>query len=57
MDAAGIEATAGAWRPHAGDDRLVILGQWTSDLPWNADNEAALADWGRRLAADIHDGT
>ncbi|HEX5995021.1 MAG TPA: CehA/McbA family metallohydrolase, partial [Jiangellales bacterium] len=22
-------------------------GLWTSDLPWNADNEAALAEWGR----------
>jgi hypothetical protein len=28
-------------------------GLWTSDLPWNADNEAALAEWGRSLAADI----
>jgi len=26
-------------------------GQWASDLPWNADNEAALAEWRRRLAA------
>jgi hypothetical protein len=24
-------------------------GRWSSDLPWNADNEAALAEWGRRL--------
>ncbi|MBT2225610.1 PHP domain-containing protein [Nonomuraea sp. NEAU-A123] len=31
-------------------------GLWTSDLPWNADNEAALAEWGRGLAADIHGG-
>ncbi|MFC0006973.1 CehA/McbA family metallohydrolase [Micromonospora siamensis] len=31
-------------------------GRWTSDLPWNADNEAALAEWGRGLAADIHGG-
>lgn len=31
-------------------------GQWSSDLPWNADNEAALAEWGRGLAADIHRG-
>jgi hypothetical protein len=31
-------------------------GPWTSNLPWQADNEAALADWGRGLAKDIHDG-
>ena len=31
-------------------------GPWTSDLPWSADNEAALAEWGRGLAADIHHG-
>ncbi len=31
-------------------------GLWTSDLPWNADNEAALADWGRSLATDIPAG-
>jgi hypothetical protein len=31
-------------------------GLWTSDLPWNADNEAALAEWGRGLAADVHGG-
>jgi hypothetical protein len=24
-------------------------GLWASDLPWNADNEAALAEWGRSL--------
>ena len=29
-------------------------GQWNSDLWWQADNEAALAEWGRGLAADIH---
>lgn len=32
-------------------------GLWTSDRPWNADNEAALAEWGRSLAADIHTGS
>ncbi|MDY0812688.1 CehA/McbA family metallohydrolase [Kitasatospora purpeofusca] len=32
-------------------------GLWTSDLPWNADNEAALAEWGRTLAADVHSGS
>ncbi|WP_349632836.1 CehA/McbA family metallohydrolase [Streptomyces sp. ML-6] len=31
-------------------------GLWTSDRPWNADNEAALAEWGRSLAAGIHTG-
>jgi hypothetical protein len=31
-------------------------GRWTSDLPWNADNEAALADWGRSLTADAPGG-
>ncbi|MEU6714173.1 CehA/McbA family metallohydrolase [Nonomuraea sp. NPDC046802] len=31
-------------------------GLWASDLPWNADNEAALAEWGRGLAGDIHSG-
>ncbi|SCG55615.1 CehA/McbA family metallohydrolase [Micromonospora halophytica] len=31
-------------------------GLWASDLPWNADNEAALAEWGRGLAFDVHDG-
>jgi hypothetical protein len=32
-------------------------GLWASDRPWNADNEAALAEWGRSLAADIHAGS
>ncbi|PNG89531.1 hypothetical protein SMF913_24996 [Streptomyces malaysiensis] len=32
-------------------------GLWTSDRPWNADNEAALAEWGMSLAADIHTGS
>ncbi|MFD6755609.1 CehA/McbA family metallohydrolase [Micromonospora gifhornensis] len=31
-------------------------GRWASDLPWNADNEAALAEWGRSLASDIRQG-
>jgi len=31
-------------------------GLWTSDRAWNANNEAALAEWGRGLAADIHAG-
>lgn len=28
-------------------------GLWLSDRPWNADNEAAVAEWGRRLAGDL----
>ncbi|BCY12049.1 PHP domain-containing protein [Actinoplanes sp. L3-i22] len=32
-------------------------GRWTSDLPWNADNEAALADWGRALPAGVRAGS
>jgi hypothetical protein len=31
-------------------------GRWSSDLPWQADNETALADWGRALAAGVHRG-
>lgn len=31
-------------------------GPWSSDVPWQADNEASLAEWGRVLAADIHQG-
>jgi len=31
-------------------------GAWRSGVPWQADNEAALAEWGRGLAADIRDG-
>lgn len=31
-------------------------GAWRSDVPWQADNEAALAEWGRGLAADLRDG-
>lgn len=43
--------------PFQGFDVVEVWnGLWTSDLPWNADNEAALAEWGRSLAADIHQG-
>jgi hypothetical protein len=31
-------------------------GPWSSDVPWQADNEAALADWQRSLAADVRQG-
>jgi predicted metal-dependent phosphoesterase TrpH len=43
--------------PFEGFDAVEVWnGLWRSDLPWNADNEAALAEWGRSLAADIHRG-
>ncbi|SBT40381.1 CehA/McbA family metallohydrolase [Micromonospora auratinigra] len=43
--------------PYQGFDVVEVWnGQWASDLPWNADNEAALAEWGRGLAADLHTG-
>jgi PHP-associated len=43
--------------PYPGFDLVEVWnGRWDSDLPWNADNEAALAEWGRSLAADIHRG-
>ncbi|MCX4736352.1 CehA/McbA family metallohydrolase [Streptomyces sp. NBC_01363] len=43
--------------PYQGFDTVEVWnGQWSSDVPWNADNEAALAEWGRGLAADIHQG-
>jgi hypothetical protein len=31
-------------------------GAWRSEVPWQANNEAALAEWGRGLAAGIRDG-
>ncbi|MGW5673496.1 CehA/McbA family metallohydrolase [Streptomyces sp. NPDC003860] len=43
--------------PLRGFDAVEVWnGLWTSDRPWNADNEAALAQWGRSLAADIRTG-
>lgn len=43
--------------PYQGFDVVEVWnGLWASDRPWNADNEAALAEWGRSLAADIHAG-
>jgi hypothetical protein len=40
--------------PYDGFDAVEVWnGLWTSDRPWNADNEAALAEWGRSLGADI----
>lgn len=43
--------------PYQGFDAVEVWnGLWSSDEPWNADNEAALAEWGRGLAADVHRG-
>lgn len=43
--------------PYRGFDVVEVWnGLWSSDEPWNADNEAALAEWGRGLAADVHRG-
>ncbi|MGW4792057.1 CehA/McbA family metallohydrolase [Nonomuraea sp. NPDC004297] len=43
--------------PYGGFDVVEVWnGRWASDLPWNADNEAALAEWGRALAYDVHRG-
>ncbi|MGP3938622.1 CehA/McbA family metallohydrolase [Streptomyces sp. 6N106] len=44
--------------PFRGFDVVEVWnGAWTSDRPWNADNGAALAEWGRSLTADIHTGS
>ncbi|WP_194894424.1 CehA/McbA family metallohydrolase [Catenulispora pinisilvae] len=43
--------------PYQGLDAVEVWnGPWSSDVPWQADNETALAEWGRALAADIHGG-
>lgn len=43
--------------PHEGFDAVEVWnGAWSSDLPWQADNEAALAEWGRCLEADVRRG-
>ena len=40
--------------PYDGFDVVEVWnGPWSSDLPWQADNEAALAEWGRSLGTDI----
>ncbi|MFF5305557.1 CehA/McbA family metallohydrolase [Streptomyces sp. NPDC013161] len=40
--------------PYGGFDVVEVWnGPWSSDLPWQADNEAALAEWGRSLGTDI----
>jgi hypothetical protein len=43
--------------PYEGFDAVEVWnGPWRSSAPWQTDNEAALAEWGRTLAADIHRG-
>ncbi|MEO3869874.1 CehA/McbA family metallohydrolase [Nonomuraea sp. B12E4] len=43
--------------PFEGFDVVEVWnGLWISDEPWQANNEAALAEWGRGLAADIRSG-
>lgn len=43
--------------PYQGFDLVEVWnGPWASDVPWQADNRAALAEWGRSLAADVHHG-
>jgi hypothetical protein len=43
--------------PYRGFDVVEVWnGPWRSDVPWQADNEAALAEWGRGLAAAVHGG-
>ncbi|MPZ95278.1 MAG: histidinol phosphatase [Propionibacteriales bacterium] len=43
--------------PYEGFDVVEVWnGLWTSGQPWNADNEAALAEWGRGLVADVRTG-
>ncbi|MFF9350127.1 CehA/McbA family metallohydrolase [Streptomyces sp. NPDC014734] len=44
--------------PFRGFDVVEVWnGLWASDRPWNADNEVALAEWDRSLAADVRTGT
>lgn len=44
--------------PFHGFDLVEVWnGLWSSALPWNADNEAALADWSRSLADGVSRGT
>ncbi|HEY0935538.1 MAG TPA: CehA/McbA family metallohydrolase [Trebonia sp.] len=43
--------------PFDGFDAVEVWnGLWSSDRPWNADNHAAAAEWGRTLAAGIRAG-
>ena len=43
--------------PYQGFDVVEVWnGPWRSDLPWQADNEAALTEWSRGLGDDIRRG-
>lgn len=43
--------------PFEGFDAIEVWnGLWTSDRPWQSNNEAAVAEWGRSLAISIHNG-
>jgi hypothetical protein len=43
--------------PYQGFDAVEVWnGRWASNLPWNADNEAALAEWAESLPAGIRAG-
>lgn len=43
--------------PYEGFDAVEVWnGPWDSDMPWQADNDAALAEWGCGLAADVRRG-
>jgi hypothetical protein len=44
--------------PLRGFDALEVWnGLWTSDRPWNADNERAYSDWGHSLVEDLGTGS
>jgi hypothetical protein len=43
--------------PFEGFDAVEVWnGLWSSDRPWNADNGAATAEWGRALVSGAHGG-
>ncbi|MEV7122311.1 CehA/McbA family metallohydrolase [Kitasatospora griseola] len=64
--AGGLSVAAHPHAPYPGGDLMFPLeafdavevwnGAWASDRPWNADNAAAHAEWGRRLAAGVRAG-
>ncbi|MFJ8441365.1 CehA/McbA family metallohydrolase [Kitasatospora griseola] len=64
--AGGLSVAAHPHAPYPGGDLMFPLeafdavevwnGAWASDRPWNADNAAAHAEWGRRLAAGVRSG-
>ncbi|MDT9659169.1 CehA/McbA family metallohydrolase [Rhodococcus qingshengii] len=65
-DAGGICVVAHPYAPypsgtfaysHVGFDAVEVWnGTWESDLPWQADNERALAHWARQLVVDVPAG-